>query len=289
VGFVLRAIGAYHYDNLALYISSLVFLYAAPPIYELANYFILSRLLHYLPHHSPIHPGRILTTFIGLSLVVEVLTANGAAKAANSASSKTEIKVGKALLKAALVLQLAILILFVIIAMSFHRSASRAGAIGKAGDRTSAGSRVKAVLITLYISSALIGTRTIYRTVEYFTIANLHVTAGTTDSDISPLLRYEWFYWAFEAIPMIINSTMLNGRHPGQYLPKSIMTYCGRDGVEREGVGMKDHRSKISKVLDPFDFKGLVLGRDRQNRWWEQGEVADSERAIPGAKEIGRT
>lgn len=281
-GYILRAIGAYHYDNLPIFISSLVLLYAAPPIYELSNYFVLSRLLHYFPHHSPIHPGRILTTFVGASFIVEVLTGNGAAKAANSASTPTEVSVGKALLKTALVLQLAILVLFVAIAARFHLNASRAGSLSKSttGDHAP-GSKVRAVILTLYVSTALISIRTIYRTVEYFSIASLHITSSTNESDLSPLLRYEWFFWVFESIPMFFNTVLLNWRHPGRYLPRQITTYCGQDGIEREGQGMKDHRSMASKFFDPFDFKGLVLGRDKNNRWWEQNDVVDAERVAP--------
>ena len=49
------------------------------PLYELSNYFMLSRILYYVPYHSPLHPGRVLTTFGAISMVVEALNGNGAA------------------------------------------------------------------------------------------------------------------------------------------------------------------------------------------------------------------
>src|SRR4051794_40424114 len=42
------------------------------PLYELGNYYILGRILYFVPHCSPIHPGRVLTTFAAISSIVEV-------------------------------------------------------------------------------------------------------------------------------------------------------------------------------------------------------------------------
>ncbi|TGO49040.1 hypothetical protein BOTNAR_0447g00050 [Botryotinia narcissicola] len=119
-GFILREIGAFQYSNLNIYIASIVLLYAAPPIYELVNYFILSRILYYVPYHSPLHPGRVLTTFGAISAVVEALNANGAARLANSSLSEDAQETGRSLLKAALCLQLGILGAFIFLAAYFH-------------------------------------------------------------------------------------------------------------------------------------------------------------------------
>src|SRR3954453_4766899 len=112
------------------------------PLYELSNYFVLSRILYYVPYHSPIHPGRVLTTFGAISSVVEALNANGAAYMANSSLGEGKRKIGRALLKSALVLQLAILGCFVILAASFHRKCKKANLLPK---------NLSAVLQTLYI------------------------------------------------------------------------------------------------------------------------------------------
>jgi hypothetical protein len=39
-GFCTREYGAYHYDNLGIFIASTVLLFIAPPVYNGANYFI---------------------------------------------------------------------------------------------------------------------------------------------------------------------------------------------------------------------------------------------------------
>ncbi len=255
------------------------------PVYELSNYFVLSRLLHYVPYLSPIHPGRVILTFAGLSAAIEAITANGAAKSANTSAPQSQLDAGKALLKAALILQLAILTLYLIIAGRFQYNCIKSGVF----DRAKGGQkqRVFAVLTTLYCSCALISIRTIYRTAEYFEQASIHIPPPGTPFDptsLSVVIRYEWFFWVFEAMLMVCNSMLFNFRHPARYLPKSLMTYLGTDGVEREGVEFKDPRHWLSKMFDPFDIVGLIRGTDE--KWWENGNHVrtgdvESEAAAP--------
>jgi hypothetical protein len=229
-------------------------------LYELANYFILSRILYYVPYHSPIHPGRVFTTFGALSSVVEILNGNGAANVANTSLPQSRQNLGKSLLKAALILQLVILTLFVLLAASFTRRCKKAGLFP---------ANLKAVLTTLYISSALIGTRTIYRTVEYFTTADLNF-ARADPASLTPILRYEWFFWVFEAALMMTNTFLLNARHPMRFLPRDNKIFLAQDGVtEIQGPGYKDTRPWVMTFFDPFDLLGMARGRNTNEKFWE--------------------
>ncbi|KAF8866238.1 hypothetical protein BDZ45DRAFT_795877 [Acephala macrosclerotiorum] len=275
VGYILREVGAFHYSIINVYIASQVFIACAPPIYELQNYFILSRILYYVPYHSPIHPGRVLTTFGGLSAVVEALNGNGVAYAVNSSLPKSKQEMGKSLLKAALCLQLAILGCFVLLAAYFHRKCKKAGQLSR---------NLNAVLITLYASSALIGIRTIYRTYEYFSTAAINFDSNLDPMSLSPVLRYEWFFWVFEATMMVINSFLLNARHPMRFLPRDNKIYLAEDGVtEIQGPGYEDKRNFLVTIFDPFDFAGMIKGRNMNQRFWEthdagrRDEVTESE------------
>jgi hypothetical protein len=200
------------------------------------------------------------------------LTANGAQRAVNSSSTPSEIAAGKALLKAALIAQLFVLALFVMVAGRFQYNCSKAGMLATTSNNRR---RILNVLVTLYISSALIGTRTIYRTVEYFATAAIPAPQAGEVYDvnsISPIIRYEWFFYVFEVTLMFTNTMMLNFRHPGKYLPRKITTYLGEDGVEREGCKFKDTRNTLLKIFDPFDIWGLVKGNDKKDRWWEKAD-----------------
>ncbi|PMD42339.1 hypothetical protein L207DRAFT_632118 [Hyaloscypha variabilis F] len=277
VGYTFREYGAFHFGNIDVFIVSLVFIYAAPPLYELSNYLILSRILYYVPYHSPIHPGRVLTTFGILSTIIEALNANGAAYVANSSLSTSQQSTGKALLKAALCLQLGVLACFVLLATTFHLRCKKAHLFPE---------NLHSALLTLYISSFLIGTRTLYRTVEYFTTSSIDFSSPTLKaSDISPIMRYEWFFWVFEASLMAANSLLLNCRHPMRYLPRDCKVYLGEDGrTEVLGRGYEDSRAWWVTVLDPFDLWGMVRGRSEvRERFWETN---DGERVVVTAGEV---
>ncbi len=87
---------------------------------------------------------------------------------------------------------------------------------------------------------------------------------------LSPIIRYEWFFYFFEATLMLCNQWLMNVRHPRKYLPKSTKTYLARDGVtEVTGPGYKDTRPFFITLVDPFDLLGLIHGRDKESRFWD--------------------
>ncbi|KAG2419700.1 hypothetical protein HFD88_004496 [Aspergillus terreus] len=263
VGFILRTVGAFgEWDNLAVYIASTVFLLAAPPVYEGANFFILGRILYYIPYHSPIHPGRVFSTFVAMGIVIESITANGAALVANTSNSQSSQNIGKALLKAALILQIALMVGFVSLAGKFYYNCARGGVLNR---------KVKNALYVLFTSCTLITVRTIYRTVEYFTAASLNVS---NIDQISPVLKDEWFFWIFETLVMYSNTTLLNLLPPMRWLPRSNKIYLAEDGVtEIEGPGYEDRRPFLLTFIDPFDLVGLITKRGKKEKYWESKQV----------------
>lgn len=246
-------------------------MYAAPPLYELGNYLVLGRSLHYIPHLSPIHPDRTLTLFLALSAVVEALTANGAARAIR-ADDEDDVETGKTLLKIALVLQLGVMGVQLALGGRYNYLGRK---IGILKDNTGSAD-IQNVLVTLYASCFLITVRTIFRTVEYFHVSDFHPGPDTSESDVSVLIRYEWWFWFFEATLMFLNSVLLNWRHPGKYLPVNRKAYLDQTGTEKNGLEFGDHRPVWRKIVDPLDLVGLVMGGDE--KWWERDVLRDGER-----------
>jgi hypothetical protein len=216
----------------------------------------------------------VFTTFVALGVVIESITANGAARVASSGSTAASQNVGKSLLKAALIMQIALMVGFVTLAGRFHYNCSRGGVLNH---------KIKRTLIVLYCSCTLITIRTIYRTVEYFTAASLNTY---TDLDhISPVLKQEWFFWVFEVVFMYTNTTLLNVFHPMQLLPRSNKIYLAEDGVtEIEGPGYEDPRPFIQTFFDPFDIYGLIVNRGKKEKYWEEnatrGATAAAKQAV---------
>jgi hypothetical protein len=260
-GFCLREYGAYHpfdtdpnsKNNLAIFIASTVMLFVAPPVYSGALYFIFGRILYYLPYLSPMHPGRVWTTFIALDLVVGIIAGNGASYASNSSNTPSQIKLGFNLAKASLILQLVMFLAFVSLIAIFHRRCITAQLFN---------ARTKTIISLLYTSSLLILLRNTFRTATFFY------------SPLSPCNRIEAFFWVFEATPMLINTYMMNVFPPAKYMPANHKIYLAKDGkTELEGPGMVDKRPFLLSLFDPFDLVGVIMKRDSKNRFWERDGI----------------
>ena len=212
------------------------------------NYFILGRILGYIAYASPIHPGRVVTTFVALDTLVEILTAQGASRVSRF-DKPHEQEIGVALIRAALILLLVLYCLFVGLQVWFHRRCIKAKVVSP---------NLRGILNVLYVSSVLILIRNAYRVVDSFL-----GFSGYTET-------HEWCIYVFEATPMLLNSYLLNIFYPAIFLPRDSKVYLSQDGkTERRGPGFKDKRSFIVTIIDPFDIVGLLQGKDNKTRFWE--------------------
>ncbi|RYO87207.1 hypothetical protein DL766_004677 [Monosporascus sp. MC13-8B] len=261
VGYAMREYGAYNYMYnvtaelpLIMFILSQVFIYTGPPLLELANYRVLSRLFHYVPYCSPLAPGRVLVTFGGLMILVETINSLGIALSANSSSSAEQQTLGSHLTIAAIAMQLGIIISFFCLATLFHRRCAKANIHAKA---------IKTILITLYMSMILILIRSIYRLVEHTGNTHVDLTDFESLKNLSPLLRYEVFFYIFEATLMLINSALWNVWHPGRFLPKDNHIYLAQDGTEVEGEAGSDGRPLLDRAGHLLTF-GVLFRKKNQ-------------------------
>lgn len=220
-----------------------------------------------MPYHSPLHPGRVLTTFGFISFVIEALNGWGASYSANQSLSASEMETGHALIKTSLIMQLVVAMCFITLAGIFHRRCSQHGASNRQLIKT---------LATLYASICLIVVRTIFRTVEYFGLAEYRFSDPDFDPmSMSPLLRYEAYFYVFEGALMLCNNVMFNIWYPRRYLPENNKIYLSSDGVtEVEGFGYADPRPFWRTLLDPFDLVGMAKRRKdgSETNYWE-GQV----------------
>ncbi len=215
------------------------------PLLELANFHILGRILYYVPQLAPIHPGRVLTTFAFLSAVVEVLGALGVTQSTTPGLPEQKRQAGRSMLKAALVIQIVIALLFACLAAVFHRRCCKSGIRN---------AKVTTPLLTLYASTALMSIRTVYRITEYWALADT-----TSVASLSPVVRYEWFFYVFEASIMLADCLLFNVFHPRRYLPERARTCLDEDGVaEIEGPDHLDNRPFWITLVDPFDIAGAL-------------------------------
>ncbi|KAL9589918.1 MAG: hypothetical protein Q9203_001273 [Teloschistes exilis] len=272
-GFALREVSAFDTHSLPLFIASTVLLLVAPPVYALTNYIVLGRTLYYVPYLSPIHPGRVISTFVGLDAVIGALTGNGGARVANADATPSDIQVGKDLLRASILLQVISFFLFVVLEYVFHRRCIRAGILAPKpnADANKNAQKLRRILYLMYISSVIISSRHIFRVVD--------VWQGYTGY----LEQHEWPLYVFDGAFMFANTVMLNIWHPMRYLPNDNKIYLGKDGVtERWGPGWVDKRPFLITFVDPFDIGGLCLKRDKE-KFWDREE----EHPVVGGRQMG--
>ncbi|KAH8911245.1 putative RTA1 domain protein [Coniochaeta sp. PMI_546] len=275
-GYALREFGAFNYlyspRNLIIYILSQVFIFVCPPLLELANYHVLGRILHYVPHLAPLPPNRVSAIFGGLLALVELLNALGVSLSANPSSKPTTQELGSRLTISALSIQLGVIVIFVIIASIFHWRCARANIRAKA---------VSTPLVTLYASMVLILIRCIYRLIEHMGNTTVRLSDPESLKRLSPILRYEWFFYVFEATLMFLNSVLWNVWNPGRYMPRNSRVYLAPDGLTELEDGDKSNKQPLSVTIASVFTFGIV-GAVHRKRQASRAQVASDDTTDQG-------
>ncbi|KAI7785006.1 hypothetical protein LA080_008405 [Diaporthe eres] len=280
VGYAMREYGSYNYmyilddsTPLIIFILSQVCILVCPPFLELANYHVLGRVFHYVPYAAPLSPSRVTSFFGGIMAIIEGLNGAGVSLSANANASEASKNTGHILVLIALVLQVLVIMVFAYLSISFHRRCIMA----RSPMQTKA---VKSSLITLYMSMILIFVRCVYRLVENATgTTSVDIDNIEALEDLSPILRYEVYFYIFEASLMLVNSVLWNIRHPGPYLPQDHHIYLAQDGTEIKGeMTASDGRPFLLNIVNTL-FCGLLF-RDKKPARQSQSHELIEERHI---------
>ena len=270
----------YHVQNVNIFIAQFVLVLMGPPLYAAAEYFILGRLMAYLPYHAPIHPGRVFSTFVILSAIVESLTANGAANSAGSGRTPGQVKAGLACLKAALILQCCVEALFFSLVATVEYRCRRAKNFPR---------KVRIVCYILYITSLMILVRCIVRTIEGFESAACNHTQEGPPGYCGTVSTHEAFLWVFEISNITVFVALLAIFHPGKYLPRSSKIFLdpidGKSERLGPGFGKADKRPLLVTIIDPFNLYGIISGKGmKMHNFWEEQQPLYEGGEIPKEK-----
>lgn len=239
----------------------------------MANALILARIFYFVPYYAPMHPSRMLATFASLTAVIELLAATGVAFLANPNLPDKTSNIGDTMAKASLVVELFTIVVFFLLAWLFHRCC-RAGRITNP--------IVIRPLMVSYASMLLLLARTIYRTVEHFGSPSLNKAIGHPET-LGPAVRYEWYFYVFDAALMLIAVVIWNIWHPGRYLPQDRRKYLAQDGMTvLDGPDWKDARPLTETFFDPFAM--LTTRGGHQKQFWEHNGYAMGNTRRGGAR-----
>ena len=274
-GFGCRMASIYKDQNIDIFVAQYVLLFLGPPLFAGAEYFILGRVLAYVPYHTPIHPGRVLSTFIMLDVIVEILAVNGATADATSKTASARNS-GEARMMTALILQAILEVGFFSLVGLVERRCRKAKLFPR---------NLRVVCYVLYVTSAMMFVRCIFRIVEGFEGMKCPIdipNCGRVD-------QHEWFFYVFEVANIFLFVVLLTIFPPGKYLPPNVKVYLDPvDGTERLGPGFAsaDTRPLWQTVLDPCNVHRIITGSGLvDDKFWERNNSAyKRDGTIPAGK-----
>lgn len=276
-GFIVRAVSAKQQQNVPLFITQFVLIYAGPPLFGAAELFILGRLLAYLPYHAPLHPGRVVSTFMILSAATESLTGSGASNSAAHYDDPAAQRTGHQLLQAALVLQAVMEVGFFSIVAVVNVRCRRAGHLPP---------KIRTVIMLLYVTSAMLLVRCVVRAIEAFE------SSGCLHSYCGYAATHEWVLWVFEVANITLFVILLAVFHPSRFLPPDNKVFLDPvDGTtERLGPGYSDHRPFWQTVMDPWNLGAVLFGRGVEvEKFWEEEQPVYKSNGLDGQRKASVT
>ncbi|CAI6337819.1 unnamed protein product [Periconia digitata] len=210
VGFVGRALSTNDLWALGPFIMQSLLLLVAPALFAASIYIILGRVILLVDGDklSLIRQRWLTKIFVTGDVISFVVQAGGGG--IQAAGTLDLLHLGEKVIIVGLFLQLAFFGFFIVVAAIFHRrlakletNASHQSSQVAAGPALgSSGLPWKRYLYTLYIASALIMIRSIFRVVEYLQGNN------------GFLLRREYFLYIFDALLMFLVMALFNWIHP---------------------------------------------------------------------------
>ncbi|ETS82438.1 hypothetical protein PFICI_04314 [Pestalotiopsis fici W106-1] len=197
IGYIGRAMAVNATDQLGPYIIQSVFLLVPPSLFAASIYMTLGRIMRALgpvgESCSFIRVSRLTTIFVLGDVFAFLVQSSGAGYMAAGSSSKT----GENIVIGGLLIQIIFFGLFVVAAVSFHlRYRQSASSLAPSNVPW------QSMLTMLYVNSALILVRSIFRIAEY--------AMGSTGY----LLQNEWPLYVFDSVLMLAVMVVFYKKYP---------------------------------------------------------------------------
>ncbi|KAA8910582.1 RTA1 like protein-domain-containing protein [Sphaerosporella brunnea] len=208
IGYIGRMQSAHDTNSLGPYMQQSLLLLIAPSLFAASIYMVLGRLIRVVgaERYSLFSPRWLTKIFVAGDVFSFFMQSSGGGIMASSKTSSA-MKTGQNVVIGGLIVQILFFSVFMLVAVIFHvriRStptvlASTLQQHGRRGWIT--------LLYVLYVASALILVRSLFRVVEY---------AEGNDGD---LLKHEVFLYVFDSTLMLGALVLFNAVHPSQVVP----------------------------------------------------------------------
>ncbi|KAL8698093.1 MAG: hypothetical protein Q9201_006765 [Fulgogasparrea decipioides] len=192
IGYIGRAVGHYRPESVPPYIVQSIFILVAPALFAASIYMTLGRIIRatHAESYSVIRVTWLTKCFVAGDVLTFFIQGGGGGIQASGDPSK--VKLGENVILGGLGLQILIFGLFILVSILFHlRLRKQPTMQSKSGDL-----KWQKMLMVLYVVSAIIMVRNIFRVVEYI---------GGREG---LLLRVEWPIYCFDALLMAATMTI---------------------------------------------------------------------------------
>ncbi|KAI9155565.1 Protein RTA1 [Paramyrothecium foliicola] len=228
VGFAGRALSSNEYPDVTKmpYIMQSTTLLLGPTLFAASIYMVLGRLIMLLgaDSYSMIRPKWLTKVFV-LGDVLSFFAQGGGAGILTQAKTRDEVRRGENIIIGGLGIQILFFGFFMVVTFSFHMRISK--------NPTPVSLTVtrpwRTLLAVLYLSSALIMVRSVFRVAEY-----------VLGSD-GELKSKEIYLYLLDATPMVLVALMYNIVHPGRTICRDPYSKCDSttslDALERRNPG----------------------------------------------------
>ncbi|KAH8680583.1 RTA1 like protein-domain-containing protein [Xylariales sp. PMI_506] len=221
-GYICRFLSHDNPASLVLFIVQTLTILVAPALFAASIYMVLGRLIRLVRAESisPVRPSLLTKIFVGgdlLSFLVQVV---------GSSSLSSNFSLAKTIILVGLVVQILFFGLFVVVAVAFQRRLARnptqtALRLDQEAAESAHSTRPylgwKGVVRVIYLVSAMIFTRSIFRLIEF------------TGSSDSPMMKTEAYLYVCDSTLMFIALAILIYYHPASYVPTQKHILALRD------------------------------------------------------------
>ncbi|KAJ5950033.1 hypothetical protein N7454_001617 [Penicillium verhagenii] len=208
IGYAARTVSHFHTTSTTLYAMQTLFVLLAPTLYAASIYMVLGRIIVFLhAEHLSLVPVRFLTKIFVMGDVLSFVLQGAGGGVMSSSGSANLLIIGQWIIVAGLCVQLLFFGAFIITSMLFHIR------IGQSPTQEAENSKVRGfprdwrgLLFALYIASALILIRSVYRVIEF------------AQGNSGYVISHEVFLYVFDATMMFLVMIVMNAFHPSVVL-----------------------------------------------------------------------
>lgn len=240
--FAVRSAGTKNQQSVALAFVSQILVLLAPLWLNAFVYMVLGRMIYFfLPERKifGIQAHRIALWFVCFD-ILSFLTQLGGGVLINPGNDPNTLLIGIHVYMGGVGIQEFFIVVFTAFALRFrilmHRvETGQLPTVGLIDEHRKQSWR--GLLYALLACLALITTRIIYRLVEF---------ASGIQPETNPIPFHEWYFYVFDALPMLIAFCVMNAVHPGRVLigPESEFPRVSREESKAEKAEKKERKTR---------------------------------------------